>query len=130
MVDEAQGRRIAGGERHVERLDRQACFEMIGERPTDHLAREGVEDDRQIDEVLGQTHVGDVGDPDLVEAGGFEAARQVRRDLKPMRLIVVSGRTDGAFSQQIVLAVSVQHPLHVEEKPLTLELMGDASPRR
>ena len=32
MVDEAQALRAAGGDRHVERLDRQARFEMIGEQ--------------------------------------------------------------------------------------------------
>src|SRR5271155_3762252 len=60
--------------------DRQARLEMIGERPADHFAREGVEDDRQIDEVLGQPDIGDVGDPDLIEAARSKPARQVWRN--------------------------------------------------
>ena len=80
MMDEAVGRRIARGNRPVQRLDRQARLEMIGERPADHFAREGVEDDRQIDEVLGQPDIGDVGDPDLIEAARSKPARQVWRN--------------------------------------------------
>ncbi len=57
--DEAHGRGGAQAKRHVEGLDRQARFEMIGERPPNEPAQEGVEDDREIDEVLGQTHIGE-----------------------------------------------------------------------
>jgi hypothetical protein len=48
MMDETGGGGIARRERPVERLARQARLEMIGERPTDDLARESVEDDGEM----------------------------------------------------------------------------------
>ena len=72
VMDQA-GRRVPGGQGHVERFDRQARFEMVGERPAHDPAREGVEDHGEIDELPGQTHVSDVGRPDLIEAGGRRA---------------------------------------------------------
>ena len=128
MVDEAHGRRIAGRKRHVEGLDRQARLEMAGDRPADDLAREGVEDRRQIDEVFRQPHVGDVGDPDLIEPGGNEAAHPVGHDGEAVP--AVAGRRDeglGALAQEIVLAGQTAHPLVVDEKPTVLELSGDAA---
>ena len=77
MVDEAVERGIASQDRHVERFDGQACFEMAVERPANDLARERVDDHGQIDEVFGKPNVGDVGDPQLVEAAWPRPARQV-----------------------------------------------------
>ena len=53
MMDEA-GRRIARRDRQVERRQGQARLQMIVERPADDLAREGVEDDGEIDKRLRQ----------------------------------------------------------------------------
>ena len=39
---------------------------MIGHRPADDAAAEGIDDDRQIDELLLQADVGDVGHPQLI----------------------------------------------------------------
>ena len=128
MVDEAPRRRVAQAERHVERLDRQARFEMAGQRPSDDPAREGVEDNRQINEGLGEAHVSDVGDPYLIETRGLEAARQIGRDVEPMpthrRL---RDERAPAKGKQIVLVRQAQHPLGVDQEALTPELMGDAA---
>ncbi len=43
---------------------------MVGERKAHDFARECVDDDGEINEVLGEPNIGDVGDPELVEAGG------------------------------------------------------------
>ena len=107
VVDEALGFRVAQAERHVERFEGEAGFEMVGERPPHDLAREGVEDDRQIDELFAEPHISDVGDPDLVEPRGREAAREVRRDGEPVpahrRL---RDERPAAQREQIVLAAS------------------------
>ena len=92
-MDQAVGRRIARAERHVQRVDREPGFQMIGDRPADHLAREGVDHHREIDEGLGEPDIGDVGDPDLIEAGRREAARQVGATAKPWRLWWCAERT-------------------------------------
>ena len=62
VVDQA-GRRIARLDRHVERRQGEPRLQMVVERPARHLAREGVDDDGEIDEGLRQPNVGDVGDP-------------------------------------------------------------------
>jgi hypothetical protein len=67
VVDEA-GRRIARRDRLVERIDGPASLEMVVERPSHHSAREGVDDDGEIDESLRQPDIGDVGDLQLIEA--------------------------------------------------------------
>jgi len=56
VMDEA-GRRIARGERLVERVHGQARLEMVVERPSHHSAREGVDDDGEIDESLRQPDI-------------------------------------------------------------------------
>jgi hypothetical protein len=74
MVDEAL-RRISRGDRHVESLDGQTGFQVIVERPSHDLAREGVDDDGEVDEGFGESDIGYVGDPELIEAGRFEPTR-------------------------------------------------------
>ena len=54
VVDETR-RGTAGRQRHVERFDSQARLEVVGERPTDHLARMGVENDGQVNELRRQS---------------------------------------------------------------------------
>jgi hypothetical protein len=81
MVDEAL-RRISRGDRHVESLDGQTGFQVIFERPSHDLAREGVDDDGEVDEGFGESDIGYVGDPELIEAGRFEPTRQVGNDLE------------------------------------------------
>jgi hypothetical protein len=56
VVDEA-GRRIARGDRLIERVHGQARLEMVVERPSHHSAREGVDDDGEIDESLRQPDI-------------------------------------------------------------------------
>jgi hypothetical protein len=75
---------VSGGPGHVERFDRQARLEMVGERPADHLARKSVENDGQIDELPGQPDISDVGDPDLIEPGRDKTARQIGNDRELM----------------------------------------------
>jgi hypothetical protein len=71
---------------------------MVGERPANDLAREGVEDHRQPD-------VGDVGRPDLVEAGGDEAAREIGHDRELMPGVrCVRDERLASQAKQIVLA--------------------------
>jgi len=126
-VDEAVGGGIAFGDGHVESLPGQAGLEMVFERPSDHFAREGVDDDGEIDEVFGEPDVGDVGGPDLVESGRPELAHEVGPD----RAIVVAhggARNEGlgAQRQQIILAHQPRHPLGVDDQALTAQFVGHA----
>jgi len=96
------------------------------DRPADDLAREGVEHDRQIDEGFAEPHIGDVGDPDLIDAGRHQAADEVGHDGKAMAA-VRSARHErtGAQAQQIVLAHQPQHTLGVGDPAFAPELGGD-----
>jgi len=103
VVDQAVGRRIAIGQRHLERFDRKPCLEMIIERPADHLAAERIEDDGEIDEGFSEPHVGDVGHPDLIDPGRHQVPDQIGHD----RIVVAAvGRArherPAAQGQQII----------------------------
>lgn len=67
-------------ERHLQGRQGEAGLQVIVQRPAGHLAAEGVDHHRQIDESLVQTHIGDVGHPQLVGRGRDQAARQVGPD--------------------------------------------------
>ncbi len=88
MMNEVVGRGISRGQGLVERLQRERSLQMVGERPAHHFARERVDDDGQIDEVLGEPDISDVGDPDLVEAGRLQPAHKIGPD----RVSVVAHR--------------------------------------
>jgi len=61
----------------------QFCAQAIVQRPAQDAAGEGVEDDGEIDEGLGQADVGDVRHPDLIEPGEDERSDQVGAMRKP-----------------------------------------------
>ena len=85
--------------------------------------------DRQIDEALGQPHIGDVGDPDLIEAGGNEAARQVGRRWRS-RAGYRGGRDEGlgALAREDCPRASVcSTRLALTIRPWRLKLLGDAA---
>ena len=108
--------------------ERQAGLEMVGERPADDLARKGVEDDGEIDEGLRQTNVGDVGDPDLIEAGGLEPAHEVGPD----RVVVFAhrGLRNERFCpqrQEVVFAHEPRHALVVDDHAAAEQLALDPS---
>ena len=103
-------------EGHVERGQRQARFEAVIEREADGLAREGVDHDGEIDEAFCEPDIGDIGDPELVGAGRFDARRKVRRD-RELVPAVGRGRNERplAQAQQIVGPHQPQHALGPDE---------------
>ena len=103
----------------VERRDGEPGLQMIVERPAHHLAREGVDHDGEIDEALGEPDVGDVGDPDLVDCGGDQPAREMGADREAVPA-VGGARNEGLRPQreQVVLTHQPQHALGVEDQPL------------
>ena len=61
-------------EGHVQGVQNQLGSQMVGHRPADDPAAPDIHDDRQIEEARRGRDVGDVGDPQLVRAGGLEVA--------------------------------------------------------
>ena len=74
------------------------------QRPTDHAARVGVQDHRQEHELVAQPDVGDIGHPQLIDAGQHHFARQVRIDLA--RVVGIGGDDELPLphAQQVVFA--------------------------
>ena len=61
MVDDVL--RLAGGERHVERIEHDAGLQIGREGPSDDPARPGIHDDGQEQESGERGHEGDIGHP-------------------------------------------------------------------
>jgi hypothetical protein len=57
---------LAGEDRHLQRIERQAGPQMIGDLPADDLAGEQVRDERRIHKPAGRGHIRDVRDPPAV----------------------------------------------------------------
>jgi len=126
MVDEA-GRRVARGDRLVQRRKRQARLQMIVERPTDDLARESVDDDGEIDEPFAEPDESDVGDPELVEAGGRQPAREVGQDRIGMAALRRGGNERlAAQRQQVVGPHQAKHALGVDDQAFVPQPPGNA----
>jgi hypothetical protein len=93
--------------------------------PADHAPRVGIQNHRQVDELHCQPDVGDVGPPELIDAGQRHLSRQVR--IHPQRVIGVRGHHEFPFpqAQQVVFAHQPLHALAVH-RPLTpLQFRGD-----
>lgn len=112
MMDQAARRRPARVDGHVEGGQGQFCPQMGRHCPADHLSAEGVEHDRQITELFGQMHIGDVGDPKLIQATEPHAAGEVGHHV-PFMLRVRCPRHEGPGpqAQQIVRPHQAEHPL-------------------
>ena len=66
--------RLTLAEGHVEGVQNQLGSQMVGHRPADDPAAPDIHDDRQIEKSRGGREVSDVGDPQLVWAGGLKVA--------------------------------------------------------
>ena len=52
---------------HLQGLLCKSAVELTTQAPTHHPARVHIQNHRQIDEFLLQSHVGDIGDPQLID---------------------------------------------------------------
>jgi hypothetical protein len=86
-------------------LSAAARLQMGLQGPSDYAPAKRVEHDGEIGELFPHANVGDVGHPELVEAGQDDVARQVRHH-PPAVVRVGRGRHEGSppQAQQIVLA--------------------------
>jgi hypothetical protein len=90
--------------------------------PTDHPPAERVEHDRQEGKLLGKPNIGDVRDPELIDAGRHQVRHhtpfmaRVGRDRHKRTL---------AQTQQIVLPHQPQHAFVVHHKAVATQLRCD-----
>src|SRR5215207_2044185 len=91
MMHEA-GNRSASPYRHLQGVDHELGSHVRGHRPTDDLARMGVQDEGQVEEAFLSWYVCDVRQPDPVGPTGHEVpAKQIRCGSSPR--IATSGST-------------------------------------
>ncbi len=76
-------RGAVGTERLLQAVHAEAAVQRVRDPPRQHLARVPVDHGHQVDETARQTHVGDVGGPDLVRMVDLHAAQQIGIDLVP-----------------------------------------------
>jgi hypothetical protein len=75
VVDQLDvGARLAAMKRHPQRVEDEVCAHVAGELPADDHPAVGVEHEGEEDEPVPAAQVGQIGDPELVRAGGREVA--------------------------------------------------------
>lgn len=109
------------------RIDRHLLGDPIRHRPAHDLAREGVDDGREVEPSLTCRYVGDVAYPEPVALiGGEDALDQVQAGisrLDPLLDTVLSGRALGDKSQP---PHDAQHALLAHEDAGSAKLSVDA----
>src|SRR5215216_7799603 len=86
------GNRSASPYRHLQGVDHELCPHVRGHRPTDDLARMGVQDEGQIEEAFPSRYVRDVRQPDPVGPTSHEfPAKQIWCGSNPR--VAASGST-------------------------------------
>lgn len=72
-VMDRTGARPAVPDRHLERVDDQLGAQVLGDRPSDDLSGEHVQDDGEVEPALAGGHVGDLGGPGPVRCGAVKS---------------------------------------------------------
>ncbi len=104
---------------------RQARGEAAVQRPADYFAREGIQHQGQVDELLEEPDVGNVGHPKLVDCGQLHALGQVQVDFRLMVRLGGDGEGLGLDAEQVILAHQPQDPLMVDDHAAAVELGRD-----
>ena len=114
-------------ERHLQGSEHQLRAQVVGHGPTHGLSAPGVEHDGQVDELVAQADVGQIGHPKLVGGGHVHARRQVRADGQPV--VAVGGCHEPLLpeAQQVVLSHEPQDALVVCLNALPMQFFGDAA---
>jgi hypothetical protein len=98
MMDQAVGRRLTRRNRHLQSRRGKARAQMRVQGPTDHSPAEGIKHHRQKGKLLQHPNIGDVRDPQLIQASEHQAARQVRH-YAPLVTRISRHRHEGALAQ-------------------------------
>ena len=68
-------------QRHLEGFQSQGCVDVTGECPPDDFAAEGIQNHRQVHEVLQESNVGDIGSPELIRTHRNDVLCEVGEDM-------------------------------------------------
>ena len=104
----------------------QGRVEAAPQTPAQAAVRTRIEHHGQVDELMAQTDIGQIRDPELVGRSDVQVCRQVRIDRQAV--VAVGGGHEPFLSQtqQVVLAHEAQDPLVVCPNALPMQLFCDA----
>ena len=102
----------------------QARGQRSIQRPAHHLARESIQDHRQVNELCLQPNVSDVGHPELIDAGQLHPAGEIQIDLQLM--LGIRGDHEGPrlHRQQVVFPHQPRHAFVVHQHPAPTQFCG------
>src|SRR4030095_16194796 len=103
MVYESN-RRLTLIQCELQRFQRQLVIELVADAPADDSAWIDVDNDGQIDEFQPQPDVGDIGNPQLVQARQYHRSCEVGIDLPAVIAVCGHHETTASNAQQIVFA--------------------------
>ncbi len=105
---------------HAQSADGEFRFQSSFERPADHQTRIGIQDHGQIHELLPQTEVGEIGNPELIRRHRHEVPGQVRIDPEAMGRVGGDVKLPFPQAEQVVLAQDAADALVVHFPALPL----------
>src|SRR6266700_3739620 len=91
---------------------------MLCQCPADHPARVRVQQHCDVDKLLSQSHVSDIGYPEFIEVARYQPTRQIRPHSPSM--LRIGGRRHEpprAQTEQIVFAHQAQHAFRIHPLP-------------
>src|SRR4030095_16077115 len=103
-------------------MERQFGYQVTIQGPTNYPAAESIQQDRQVGKAAGQLNVSNICDPELIDGGDFQLARQIGKHFQVM--IRVSGRDKSAAAaatQQIGFAHITQDAIAAGAQSATLQ---------
>ena len=85
--------------------------------PAHHLARERIQDHRQVNKLRLQPNVSDISHPELIDAGQLHPTGQIQIDLQLMIGIRGDHERPRLHGQQVVFPHQPRHSLVVDQHP-------------
>jgi hypothetical protein len=101
---------LAGEDRHLQRVQRQAGPKVIGDLPADDLPGKQVRDERRVHEPAGRGHIRDIGDP--------AAVRRLRGEVPSQQVSRPGVRTGGHCGPRLLPPGRHPEQAHIAHQPL------------
>jgi hypothetical protein len=121
------GSHLALGYGHLQSLKREAAVHVSREAPANALTRISIEQARQIHKTLRQTHIGQIGDPALIERFNRKLFDQVAVDWLTVLRIGGMNKARLALAHQPGLLHHSFDTLVINLPPVALERFGHAA---
>src|SRR2546426_11675703 len=87
------------------------AVELPADAPTHHTSRVDIQNHRQVYELLLQSNVGNIGDPQLIDRTQYHPPRQIRIDAPSMGAVGGHDETSSSNAQKVVFPHEPQYAL-------------------